>query len=76
MFKGVGAQTVSLAQTIVSTGRIVQVEDSVMVKVCGRACCRRTEKATQTQSKRMTRDRRASPCVCTRRRTWKVDLSC
>ncbi|CAN0499658.1 unnamed protein product, partial [Ectocarpus sp. 8 AP-2014] len=32
MFKGVGAQTVSLAQTIVSTGRIVQIEDSVMVK--------------------------------------------
>ncbi|CBJ33028.1 Hypothetical Protein RRSL_02205 [Ectocarpus siliculosus] len=32
MFKGVGAQTVSLAQTMVSTGRIVQIEDSVMVK--------------------------------------------
>lgn len=32
-FRAVGPQTVSLSQTIVSTGRIKQIEASVMVKV-------------------------------------------
>lgn len=33
-FSAVGPQTVSLSQTIVSTGHIKQMEASVMVKVC------------------------------------------